>query len=168
MGWFVIRISRPRLRVLMLSNPLNRVMLGNEALDCFRFAIGPQNIDPPARAGIFPRHESWSLLGHPLNMRLWEPGSRQSSCHNHPRESVIGGLSGAGQSVQRTGEPGAVIRTLRKINMVSGERPSLPSQEHRTSDPEGGPLWFSSGARKSLSWGPSSPRTFIRPRALRS
>jgi hypothetical protein len=70
----------------MLCNPLNRVILGNEALDCFRFAIGPQNINPPARAGIFPRHESWSLLGHPSNMRMWEPGSRQSSCHNHPRE----------------------------------------------------------------------------------
>ena len=41
LGWFVIRISRRRLRVLMLSNPLNRVMLGNETLDYFRFAIGP-------------------------------------------------------------------------------------------------------------------------------
>jgi hypothetical protein len=61
LGWFVIRISRPRLRVLMLSNPLNRVIFRNKALDYFRFAIGPQNIHPPARAGIFPRHESWSL-----------------------------------------------------------------------------------------------------------
>ena len=86
MGWLVIRISRPRLRVLMLSNPLNRVMLCDEALDCFRFAIGPQNIDTPAKPGVFPRYESWSLLGHRSNMRLWEPGSRQSSCHNHPRE----------------------------------------------------------------------------------
>ena len=57
-------------------------MLGNETLDYFRFAIGPENIDPPARPGIFPRHESWSLLGHPWNMRLWRPGSSQLSCHN--------------------------------------------------------------------------------------
>lgn len=57
-------------------------MLGSETLDDFRFAIGPENIDTPARAGIFPRHESWSLLGHPSNMRLWRPGSSQLSCHN--------------------------------------------------------------------------------------
>jgi hypothetical protein len=57
-------------------------MLGNETLDYFRFAIRPENIDPPARPGIFPRHESWSLLGHPSNMRLWRPGSSQLSCHN--------------------------------------------------------------------------------------
>jgi hypothetical protein len=56
-------------------------MLGHETLDYFRFAIGPQNIDPPARTGIFPRHESWSLLGHPSNKRLWRPGSSQLSCH---------------------------------------------------------------------------------------
>jgi|ERR1700686_5341432 hypothetical protein len=51
----------------MLSDPLNRVMLGYEALDYSRFAIGPQNIHLPARSGIFPRQESWSLLEHPLN-----------------------------------------------------------------------------------------------------
>ena len=39
--WLVIRISRPRLRVLMLSNPFNRVIFRNEALDYSRFAIGP-------------------------------------------------------------------------------------------------------------------------------
>jgi hypothetical protein len=66
----------------MLSNPFNRVIFRNKALDYFRFAIGPQNIDPPARTGIFPRHESWSLLGHPTNMRVWRPGSSQLSCHN--------------------------------------------------------------------------------------
>jgi hypothetical protein len=91
LGWFVIRISRPRLRVLMLCNPLNRVIFRNKALDYFRFAIGPQNIDPPARTGIFPRHESWSLLGHPSNMRLRLHDSRQLSCHNHPRGSGICG-----------------------------------------------------------------------------
>ena len=76
----MICISQPRLRVL--SNPLDCVMLGHETLDYFRFAIGPQNIDLPARTGIFPRHESWSLLGHPSNMRLWRPGSSQLSCLN--------------------------------------------------------------------------------------
>jgi hypothetical protein len=34
----------------VISNPLNRVMFRNKALDYFRFAIGPQNIDTPARA----------------------------------------------------------------------------------------------------------------------
>ena len=66
----------------MLSNPFNRVIFRDKALDCFRFAIGPQNIDTPAKSGIFPRHESWSLLGHRPNMRLWRPGSSQLSCHN--------------------------------------------------------------------------------------
>jgi hypothetical protein len=41
LGWSVIRIPWPRLRVLMVSNPLNRVIFRNEALDDFRFAIGP-------------------------------------------------------------------------------------------------------------------------------
>jgi hypothetical protein len=52
----------------MLCDPFNRVMFRNKALDYFRFAIEPQNIDPPTRTGIFPRHENWSLLGHPTNM----------------------------------------------------------------------------------------------------
>jgi hypothetical protein len=39
LGGFIICIFQPRLRVL--SNPLSRVMLGNEALDYFRFAVGP-------------------------------------------------------------------------------------------------------------------------------
>jgi hypothetical protein len=39
LGGFVICIPLPGLGVL--SNPLDCVMLGNEALDCFRFAIGP-------------------------------------------------------------------------------------------------------------------------------
>jgi hypothetical protein len=66
----------------MLSNPLKRVIFRNKTLDGFRFTIWPENIDLPARTGIFPRHESWSLLGHPPNMRLWRPGSSQLSCHN--------------------------------------------------------------------------------------
>jgi hypothetical protein len=40
LGGFVICIPLSGLGVL-LSNPLDCVMLGNEALDCFRFAIGP-------------------------------------------------------------------------------------------------------------------------------
>jgi hypothetical protein len=39
LGGFVICFSLPRHRAL--SNPLDCVMLGNEALDYFRFAIGP-------------------------------------------------------------------------------------------------------------------------------
>ena len=66
----------------MLSNPLKRVIFRNKALDGFRFTIRPENIDLPASTGIFPRHESWSLLGHPSNMRLWRPGSSQLSCRN--------------------------------------------------------------------------------------
>jgi hypothetical protein len=63
LGWLVLRIFLPR---RVLGNPLHRVMFRNKTPDYFRFAIGPQNIDPPARAGIFPRHKSWSLLGHPV------------------------------------------------------------------------------------------------------
>jgi hypothetical protein len=79
----------------MLSNPLNRVMFRNKALDYFRFAIGPQNIDPPARTGIFPRHENWSLLGHPTSMGVWRPGSSQLFCDNqtnhYPGDGSIAG-----------------------------------------------------------------------------
>jgi hypothetical protein len=39
LGWVVIRISLPRLRVL--RDPLNGVMFRNKTLDHFRFAIGP-------------------------------------------------------------------------------------------------------------------------------
>jgi hypothetical protein len=89
LGWPVIRISLPRLRVLMLCNPLNCVIFRNKALDYFRFAIGPQNIDHPARSGIFSSHVSWSLLEHPLNMRLRRPGSSQLSCHNQTADSAL-------------------------------------------------------------------------------
>jgi len=66
----------------MLSNPLNRVTLGNKTLNDFRFPIGPQDIDPPAGTGIFPGHESRLLFQHQSNMRLRRPGSSQLSCHN--------------------------------------------------------------------------------------
>jgi hypothetical protein len=77
----------------MFSNPLNRVIFRNKALDHFRFAIGPQNIDTPAGTGIFPRHESRPLPGHFSNMRLWRSGSSQLSGHNQtdqlPRSSSL-------------------------------------------------------------------------------
>jgi len=73
----------------MLSNPLKRVIFRNKALDYFRFAIGPQNIDPPASSGIFPRHESWSVLEHPSNMRPRRPGSSQQSCHNQTSQLTL-------------------------------------------------------------------------------
>jgi hypothetical protein len=67
----------------MLSNPLKRVILRNKALDYFRFAIGPQNIDRPARSGIFPCPESWSLLRHPFEYAPMPPRySSQLSRHN--------------------------------------------------------------------------------------
>jgi len=40
-------------RLRVLSNPLDRVMLGNETLDYFRFAIRPQNITPQPDPGFF-------------------------------------------------------------------------------------------------------------------
>jgi hypothetical protein len=39
LGWLVISIFLPRLRVLI--NPLGRVMFRDKALDYFRFTIGP-------------------------------------------------------------------------------------------------------------------------------
>ena len=49
----------------MLSNPFERVTFRNEALDYFGFAIGLQNINPPASSGIFPSRKGWYLLQHP-------------------------------------------------------------------------------------------------------
>jgi hypothetical protein len=63
----------------MLIDPLGRVMFGNEAFDRFRFSIGPKNINAPPRSGIFPRYESWLLLGHPSNMRPDSPFSSEQS-----------------------------------------------------------------------------------------
>jgi hypothetical protein len=117
LGWPVIRISLPRHRVLMLRNPLNRVILRNKALDYFRFAIGPQNIDPPARSGIFPSHVSWSLLEHPSNMRLRRPSSSQLFCHNQTADSALA-LAAASMS-------GAAISLLKGLGAM-GFRIRLP------------------------------------------
>ncbi|NLS72178.1 hypothetical protein E3H11_25360 [Bradyrhizobium brasilense] len=62
-------------RQRMLRNPLCRVMLRDKPLDDFSFAVGPQNIDPPAGAGVFTSHESWSLLDHCVTMRRGAPAS---------------------------------------------------------------------------------------------
>lgn len=71
----LVRIFLPRRRVL--RNPLGSVMLRNKTLDDFRFAIGPQNIDPPAGAGIFASHESRSLFDHWVTMRRRWPATSQ-------------------------------------------------------------------------------------------
>ena len=71
----LVWIFLPRRRVL--RNPLGRVVLRNKALDDFRFAIGPQNIDPPTGAGIFASHEGWSLLVHRVTMRRRWPATSQ-------------------------------------------------------------------------------------------
>ena len=113
LGGFIIRISLPRLSVLMLSNPLKRVIFRNKAPDYFRFAIGPQNIDPPARSGIFPSHESWSLLEHPSNMRPRRPGSSQQSCHNQTDHRNSKGRSASAHErvpLRRQGERGTEAR----------------------------------------------------------
>jgi hypothetical protein len=54
----------------MFSDPLSSLFFVSETLDYFRLAIRPENIDHPAKSGIFPRHESGPMLEHPPNMRL--------------------------------------------------------------------------------------------------
>ena len=45
----------------MFGDPLGGLLFGGETLDYFRLAIGPKNIDHPAKSGItFSRHESGS------------------------------------------------------------------------------------------------------------
>src|SRR5258705_9192615 len=48
----------------MFGDPLGGLLFGGETLDYFRRAIGPKNIDHPAKSGItFSRHESGSVFG---------------------------------------------------------------------------------------------------------
>jgi hypothetical protein len=129
----------------VVNNPLGRVVLGDETLDYFRFAIGPQNIHTPARPGIFPRHESWSLLGHPPNMRLWRPGSRQSSCHNqadcYRRLASCHQPPGSGALSEQCAEPGWATLEPAILGLTSGlprvapgtRRRELPASSHRAS-----------------------------------
>ena len=43
----------------MFADPLGGLLFGGETLGYFRLAIGPKNIDHPAKSGItFSRHES--------------------------------------------------------------------------------------------------------------
>jgi hypothetical protein len=63
----------------MFGDPLGGLLFGGETLDYFRLAIGPKNIDHPAKSGItFSRHESGSVFGHLANMCLWRAGSSRS------------------------------------------------------------------------------------------
>ncbi len=67
----------------MFGDPLGGLLFGGETLDYFRLAIGPKNIDHPAKSGItFSRHESGSVFGHLGNMRLRRAGSSRSSDNN--------------------------------------------------------------------------------------
>src|SRR5437868_882448 len=66
----------------MFGDPLDGLLFGGETLDYFRLAIGPKNIDHPAKSGItFSRHESGSVFGHLGNMHLRRAGSSRS----HPQ-----------------------------------------------------------------------------------
>jgi hypothetical protein len=54
----------------MFGDPLGGLLFGGETLDYFRLAIGPKNIDHPAKSGItFSRHESGSVFGHLASSR---------------------------------------------------------------------------------------------------
>ena len=45
----------------MFGDPLGGLLFGGETLDYFRLAIGPKNIDHPAKSGIsFSRYERYS------------------------------------------------------------------------------------------------------------
>jgi hypothetical protein len=73
LGCLAVGISRPRLTVLMLSNPLNRVIFRNKALDYFRFAIGPQNINPQPEPGFF--RATMSCAGRSAPARSGSPAA---------------------------------------------------------------------------------------------
>src|ERR1700730_11200381 len=90
----------------MFGDPLGGLLFGGETLDYFRLAIGPKNIDLPAKSGItFSRHESGSVFGHLANMRLRRDGSSRSSAnrptatcgrrHTAPAKAARDGLATA-------------------------------------------------------------------------
>lgn len=79
----------------MFGDPLGGLLFGGETLDYFRLAIGPKNIDHPAKSGItFSRHESGSVFGHLGNMRLRRAGSSRSSDNNQTdlQQPAVDGL----------------------------------------------------------------------------
>ena len=79
----------------MFGDPLGGLLFGDETLDYFRLAIGPKNIDHPAKSGItFSRHESGSVLGYLANMRLRRAGSSRSSDNNYMTVSEPQALEG--------------------------------------------------------------------------
>ena len=83
----------------MFGDPLGGLLFGGETLDYFRLAIGPKNIDHPAKSGItFSRHESGSVFGHLVNVRLRRAGSSRSSDINQtdrPEPAVDGNTAPA-------------------------------------------------------------------------
>ena len=79
----------------MFGDPLGGLLFGGETLDYFRLAIGPKNIDHPAKSAItFSRHESGSVFGHLANMRLRRAGSSRSSDNNYMTVSEPQALEG--------------------------------------------------------------------------
>ncbi len=89
----------------MFGDPLGGLLFGGETLDYFRLAIGPKNIDHPAKSGItFSRHESGSVFGHLANMRLRRAGSSRSSDNNCMAVSEPQALEG-GPSAPNAREP---------------------------------------------------------------
>jgi hypothetical protein len=69
---------------------LGGLLFGGETLDYFRLAVGPENIDNPAKSGriALSHTENGPMFGHPANMRLRQPGSSQSSCHNQTDPAI--------------------------------------------------------------------------------
>jgi hypothetical protein len=76
----------------MFGDPLGGLLFGDETLDYFRLAIGPKNIDHPAKSGItFSRHESGSVFGH---LAICAAGSSRSSDNNYMTVSEPQALEG--------------------------------------------------------------------------
>jgi hypothetical protein len=67
----------------MFGGPLGGLLFGGETLDYFRLAIGPENIDNPAKSGriALSHTENGPMFGHATNMRLRRPGSSAHSSH---------------------------------------------------------------------------------------
>ena len=75
----------------MFGDPLGGLLFGGETLDYFRLAIGPKNIDHPAKSGItFSRHESGSVFGHLANMRLRRDGQAGRLPTDRPQPALDG------------------------------------------------------------------------------
>jgi hypothetical protein len=99
----------------MFGDPLGGLLFGGETLDYFRLAIGPKNIDHPAKSGItFSRHESGSVFGHLANMRLRRAGSSRSSDNNYMTVSEPQALEGTVRAKRpRAAGPSPATQALR-------------------------------------------------------